>query len=221
MSESQFKAQADTGDILLFHGSMALTKLTRTVTNSYFDHVAMVLKFETEPDEIFLVEAVGGLGVTLNRWSFLRDSIGYGKFYKRMIFRHVNFDRGEKMVDNLEKLLSEAVGKKYGISSNKLTRAKTRKIVDDVDGAEEQKNLIADDRTFFCSELVAKAFKLLYIIEDDERSCASFYPSHFSAKKDDYLKLTPGTSIDSEMQVIVEQEDMYQNLVEYLPEDQD
>lgn len=199
---------------------MALTKLTRTVTNSYFDHVAMVLKFETEPDEIFLVEAVGGLGVTLNRWSFLRNSVGYGKFYKRMIFRHVNFDRGEKMVDNLEKLLSEAVGKKYGMSANKFTRAKTRKIADDFeDTTPGEKNLIADDRTFFCSELVAKAFKLLYIIEDDERSCASFYPSHFSAKKDDYLKLTPGTSIDSEMQVIVEQEDMYQNLVEYLPED--
>ena len=46
-----------------------------------------------------------------------------------MIFRHVNFDRGEKMVDNLEKLLSEAVGKKYGMSTNKLTRAKTRKII--------------------------------------------------------------------------------------------
>lgn len=34
ISEEQFMAQADTGDILLFKGSMPLTALTRTFTNS-------------------------------------------------------------------------------------------------------------------------------------------------------------------------------------------
>lgn len=92
---------------------------------SHFDHVAMVLKFETEPEEIFLVEAVGNLGVSLNRWSFLRENVGTGKFYDKLVFRHVNFDRGDKMVDNLEKFLSEAVGKKYGIGGNKLLKKNT------------------------------------------------------------------------------------------------
>jgi hypothetical protein len=31
---------------------------------------------------------------------------------------------------------------------------------------------VEEDRTFFCSELIAKAFKVLGVIEDDEKSCA-------------------------------------------------
>ena len=95
MSESQFLKQADTGDILLFRGSAAVTQITRTFTASYFDHVAMVLKFETDPDEVYLVEATGNLGVSLNKWAFLKEHVGQGKFYKKMIVRHVNFDRGD------------------------------------------------------------------------------------------------------------------------------
>lgn len=122
MSESQFKAQADTGDILLFRGNQGGSKITRTFTASHFDHVAMVLKFESDPDEIFLVEATGNNGVSLNRWMFLKDHVGHDKFYDKIVFRHVNFDRGDKMVDALEKFLSEAVGLKYGIGGNKLMR---------------------------------------------------------------------------------------------------
>jgi len=63
--------------------------------------------------------------------------------------------------------------------------------------------LIEDDRTFFCSELVAKAFKFLGIMVDDDVSCALFYPHHFSALGEDGLNLTEGTRIDDEMQIVV------------------
>tara|TARA_B110000285_G_C15031573_1_gene567059 strand:+ start:1047 stop:1241 length:195 start_codon:yes stop_codon:yes gene_type:complete len=59
--------------------------------------------------------------------------------------------------------------------------------------------LIEDDRTFFCSELVAKSFKFLGIMEDDDVSCAQFYPHHFSALGEDALNLTPDTHIEEEM----------------------
>lgn len=68
---------------------------------------------------------------------------------------------------------------------------------------EEDKLIIAEDRTFFCSELVAKAFKIIKVIEDDDISCTSYFPAHFGAKHDGKLKLTPGTTIESEMQIIV------------------
>ena len=110
MSSAQFISNADTGDILLFRGTAAGAKVTRTLTGGYFDHVAMVLKFETDPGEVYLVEATGNNGVALNRWGLLKDHVGPGKFYKKLIYRHVNFDRGDTMVDNLEKFLSEAVG---------------------------------------------------------------------------------------------------------------
>jgi hypothetical protein len=76
MSEYQFKEIADTGDILLFRGTHAGGKLTRTVTASHFDHVAMVLKFQNDPNEVFMVEATGNMGVSLNRWDYLREHIG-------------------------------------------------------------------------------------------------------------------------------------------------
>ena len=116
MSSSQFCTSADTGDILLFRGSQAGSKITRTITGGYFDHVAMVLKFESDPTEIYLVEATGNMGVSLNKWSLLKEHVGPGKFYKKLIYRHVNFDRGDKMVENLEKFLSEAVGQSYGLT---------------------------------------------------------------------------------------------------------
>ena len=38
-------------------------------------------------------------------------------------------------------------------------------------GTEHMGRLVEDDRTFFCSELVAKAFKILGVIENDTTSC--------------------------------------------------
>ena len=39
------------------------------------------------------------------------------------------------------------------------------------EGGEDK--IIDDDRTFFCSELVADAFKVLNIIENDDTACSS------------------------------------------------
>mgnify|MGYP000855427302 CR=1 FL=1 len=193
MSESQFKAVADTGDILLFRGSQAGSLVTRTFTGSHFDHVAMVLKFASEPDEVFLVEATGNMGVSLNRWAYLKEHIGKGKFYEKLVFRHVDYDRGTKMVDNLEKFLSEAVGLKYGLGGGKLMRQQTMQMKNT-----DKNSMISEGRTFFCSELVAKAFKCLGIIEDDDISCARFFPHHFSSRGDKGLKFTSGTKVEPE-----------------------
>jgi hypothetical protein len=60
----------------------------------------MVLKFEGSPKEVYMLEATGNYGVAINKWSFLRDHVGKKKFYSRMMFRHVNFDR-ETCMGNL------------------------------------------------------------------------------------------------------------------------
>ena len=61
-----------------------------------------------------------------------------------------------------------------------------------------------NDRTFFCSELVAKAYKYLKVIEDDKTSCSLFYPCHFTSSGDSFLKLTPGTTIEPESQIVID-----------------
>lgn len=62
----------------------------------------------------------------------------------------------------------------------------------------ETNSMISEDRTFFCSELIAKAFKCLGIIEDNDINCARFYPHNFSSRGDSMLNLTPGTTVDEE-----------------------
>jgi hypothetical protein len=126
----------------------------------------MVLKFDSAPDEVYLVEATGNMGVSLNKWSFLRQHVGGNQFYRKLILRHIEFDRGERMCNNLEKFLGEVVGLKYSVAGSKLLRSKT--LIKSVNDTNE---LIDADRTFFCSELVAKAFKLLGVIEEDDTSC--------------------------------------------------
>lgn len=92
------------------------------------------------------------------------------------------------MVDNLEVFLHEAIGQKYELTPNKLLRNQTVGKVD--------RKMIDTNRTFFCSELVAKAYKVLGIIQDDETACSQFYPHHFSAQGDAFLRFTPGTNME-------------------------
>lgn len=53
------------------------------------------------------------------------------------------------MIDNLEKFVKSAVGKPYSLSITKLFRKKSF-----IDGPESE-----PDRTYFCSELIAAAYK--------------------------------------------------------------
>lgn len=64
-----------------------------------------------------------------------------------------------------------------------------------IDGASSKNQIVSEDRTFFCSELVAKAMKVLGALEDDGTSCSQFYPSHFTTKDDGALPLAKGVSI--------------------------
>lgn len=82
----------------------------------------MILKFENDENEIYLVEATGNNGVCLNKWGNLQPNVGTDKFYQRIIYRHIDFARDDKMVDNLEQFLKEAIGQEYGMTPAKLFR---------------------------------------------------------------------------------------------------
>lgn len=62
------------------------------------------------------------------------------------------------MLEKLEVFLREALGQKYGLG-RKLFRKKSN-----ANEIGTYRQIIAEDRTFFCSELVAKAFKFLGVI---------------------------------------------------------
>ena len=79
VSENQFIEMADTFDILLFKCNTAGGKIIRTYTGSEFDHAALVLKFGSEPDDIFFMEATQNSGITLKKFSAMKSNIG--RFY--------------------------------------------------------------------------------------------------------------------------------------------
>ena len=49
---------------------------------------------------------------------------------------------------------------------------------------DNQEKIVDENRTFFCSELVAKSYKVLGVIEDDDTACSKFLPGTFGQKHD-------------------------------------
>jgi hypothetical protein len=69
------------------------------------------------------------------------------------------------MIARLEIFLKEAVGNRYGMSTSKLLFHRHSL-------KPKKGTFIDEDRTFFCSELVAKAYKVLGVMVDDDRPCS-------------------------------------------------
>jgi hypothetical protein len=53
----------------------------------------MILRLETDPDQVFYLECAGGVGVTVARWESIRWRIGSGKSIERIVYRKVNLER--------------------------------------------------------------------------------------------------------------------------------
>lgn len=66
ISEKEFFNTAETGDILLFYTKNTGAKIQRMITNSDFDHVAMVVKFRHNEPMVF--ESNQSYGVSIFDW---------------------------------------------------------------------------------------------------------------------------------------------------------
>ena len=95
--------------------------LTRTVTFSEFDHVAIILRLDGQ-DDVFYMEATGGPGVSVSRWDSLKKSVGQGLFYERIVYRHVNYDSAAPILERFLTFARQAMGHKYSISAGGLMR---------------------------------------------------------------------------------------------------
>lgn len=67
---------------------------------------------------------------------------------------------------------------KYGIELNKLAARVTMRGSFAIKKGNKKK-YVDENRTFFCSELVAKAYKVLNVFKT-ERSAATFFPNNFA-----------------------------------------
>ena len=69
--------------------------MQRKLLASDYDHIGLILRFdsddESKRDEVYILEATGNNGVSVQRWSNIRQF--YGKFYSRIVLRHIETER--------------------------------------------------------------------------------------------------------------------------------
>lgn len=182
----QFLKTVDSGDILLFTSKMGPSGVQRMFTGSRYDHVAMFL-ISNPPGgsrEIFVFEATSNEGVGLCRFeAFIQNN--WHEFFERLVYRKLLYKRVPEFYSKLQKFLDHAYGKTYKVSAEKLLKKESLVL----DGEDFK------DRTFFCSELVAAAYKRLGLLPKD-RSSTQYWPGSFSMEED--LNLLDGAALSQE-----------------------
>ena len=132
ITEDQFRLNAQPGDVILFKSNNMLSGVTRKLTKADYDHVALVIRLQFDPSEVFLLEAVNS-GVQLTRWSVVRKYIASSInpttskecYYLKAAFRHVETRRGKWFYSMIQDFMIQTLGKTYEISYQKLTKRET------------------------------------------------------------------------------------------------
>ena len=55
----------------------------------------------------------------------LRQNIGPDKFYEKVIYKKVNIERSDEMIEKLDQFLMQTQKAKYSVTAEKLLRSKT------------------------------------------------------------------------------------------------
>ena len=165
ISEKQFRNEASTGDILLFQSKNLTAKLQRGLTGSKYDHVAMILRYSSE--KIGFLEATGATGVAIVLWDdFL--SFQWHLLYSKLVLRKLNIVRNQENISKFEDFIDKVQGKNYRLTPNKILR--------------RSKNVTpGEEKSYFCSELIASAYKALGILPQDVPSC-HYFPGKFASE---------------------------------------
>ncbi|CAD8097940.1 unnamed protein product [Paramecium primaurelia] len=180
ISEDYFLKIVETGDLLLFETNNTGAKLQRVFTNTKYDHVAIAIKMANK--YLFVFDANADTGVTFMEWS---QFIEVNDLYEKLAIRKlIGVDRIQ-IEKKLIEFLQQVHGKKYEVTFSKLFRQKSL-------------SPSKSNESFFCSELVAKAFKYCGLLESDKAS-SSFLPVEFTKQ----LKLTNQTQITDDIVVIL------------------
>ena len=58
----------------------------------------------------------------MNNWNQVRQQIGKGKIFEKVVYRRVNFKRDEQMKSLLDQFLDEVIGLEYNFSKAKVMR---------------------------------------------------------------------------------------------------
>ena len=87
---------------------------------------------------------------------------------------------------------------------------------DDPNSTIGKAKLIEDGRAFFCSELVAKAYKVCGIMRQTNEACTNFLPGDLSSAKNRF-NLVDGATLDNEQLILTDT--MYEKNQEQITND--
>ena len=153
ISNNEFKRVAETGDILLFQSKTIASQLQRVVTSSKFDHVALVVRLSQ--DRLVIFESLRETGVATCDWDrFITKK--WNEMYNLIVYRKLKTVRDENFALVIQDFMRQTLGKPFKLNPVKLLRK-----VNYHDSAQ----IIKETKSFFCSELVATAYKRLGLLE--------------------------------------------------------
>lgn len=109
----------------------------------------------------------------------------WNKLYQKLSFRKLRHKRCLDSMQKLEQFIRSTIGLKYQLNASKILRKR-----DDDDA-----NVKKEDKSYFCSELVASAYKSLGLLPKD-MSSAQYWPGSFSSRSG--LKLLDGSHLEDE-----------------------
>jgi len=115
ISEKQFIHTAETGDILLFYTKNTGARFQRFITNSDFDHVAMVVKFKK--NDLMIFESNQMYGVSIYDW---KQYIQYFDLYQKITIRKLEYIKKADVQREMLNFVKKNLGKNYEINFSKL-----------------------------------------------------------------------------------------------------
>lgn len=176
---------------MLFRAKNRGAALLRNAMGAHFEHVAVIIKSLDDTKRVYVLDSTSNLGVALHYWDSMRKC--YGTFYDKIVYRKLSWNNTNDKLVKLEKFFNEAIGKKYSILKPSFIMQKSY--------IPKEGEFCDKGRTFFCSELAAKIFKVIGVIPSDPKSkpSASFWPSTFIGNK---IKFIDDACLEPEMHII-------------------
>ena len=164
ISAKEFSLLGETGDIILFKSKNIVGSMQRVFSLSDYDHVALVYKYPS--GELAFLESTKDNGVDLCYWD---DFLAYDweSCYYKLAYRKLEIDQKDKVNEKIDLFIRSVLGKKFGIGAKKIFSRFT--------------GWQAGDERFFCSELVARAYQEIGIL-NGEKSASSYWPGDFSER---------------------------------------
>lgn len=182
----EFFETAESGDLLLFQSKTIGANFQRIITRSNYDHVALVIKFAN--NRLVIFEALRENGVSICDWDRFMTKKWF-QLYNRIAYRKLQCKKTPRFTDILEDFVRQTLGKPFKINPMKLLRN-----TNDQDHAGK----IKESKSYFCSELVATAYKRLNLL-DPEKAASKYWPGEFSQEdRSNEIRLLNGARLGDE-----------------------